>query len=64
MGGMSNKQPTDDADPPRDLKWVQERLQENGFDPGPIDGTWGPKTEAAVVTMMEQLLVTALPSQP
>jgi hypothetical protein len=52
------------ADPSHDLKWVQEQMAANGFDPGPADGRWGPKTEAAVVTMMEQLLVTALPSQP
>jgi Rv2525c-like, glycoside hydrolase-like domain/Putative peptidoglycan binding domain len=56
--------PAEDTDPPHDLKWVQEQMKANGFDPGPADGTWGPKTEAAVVAMMEQLLVTDLPSQP
>ncbi|MCL6581931.1 MAG: peptidoglycan-binding protein, partial [Firmicutes bacterium] len=26
----------------------QERLQRLGFDPGPLDGIFGPRTEAAV----------------
>ncbi|MFN3858095.1 MAG: glycoside hydrolase family protein [Caulobacter sp.] len=27
---------------------VQQRLKAAGFDPGPVDGKWGPKTEAAL----------------
>lgn len=29
---------------------VQQRLAEAGFDPGPIDGVWGPKTASALNT--------------
>jgi hypothetical protein len=31
------------------VKQLQERLKELGFDPGPIDGDFGPKTRAAVI---------------
>ena len=27
---------------------LQQRLKDLGFDPGPIDGDWGPRTLAAV----------------
>jgi len=27
---------------------VQQRLQRGGFDPGPLDGQWGPRTESAL----------------
>ncbi len=30
------------------VRTAQERLQHKGFDPGPIDGIWGPRTAAAV----------------
>ncbi len=30
------------------VRRVQERLLELGFDPGPVDGSYGPKTQAAV----------------
>jgi cell wall-associated NlpC family hydrolase len=30
------------------VRWVQRRLQLHGFDPGPADGVFGPRTEAAV----------------
>ena len=32
-----------------DVLWVQEALAELGYDPGPIDGTFGEKTELAVI---------------
>lgn len=32
-----------------DVRAVQARLRELGFDPGPIDGIQGPRTEAAIV---------------
>jgi membrane-bound lytic murein transglycosylase B len=36
-------------DPYADLvKQVQEKLQANGFDAGPVDGTFNPKTQAAL----------------
>jgi peptidoglycan hydrolase-like protein with peptidoglycan-binding domain len=31
-----------------DIRQVQEKLQEEGHNPGPIDGNWGPQTQAAV----------------
>lgn len=31
-----------------DYRWVQSRLRALGFDPGPIDGVRGPRTDAAV----------------
>jgi cell wall-associated NlpC family hydrolase len=31
-----------------DVRWVQRRLQVHGIDPGPADGVFGPRTDAAV----------------
>jgi hyperosmotically inducible periplasmic protein len=31
-----------------DVRTAQERLKEKGYDPGPVDGIWGPRTAAAV----------------
>lgn len=31
-----------------DYRWVQSRLRALGFDPGPVDGVRGPRTDAAV----------------
>lgn len=31
-----------------DVRDAQEKLKEKGYDPGPIDGVWGPRTAAAV----------------
>jgi peptidoglycan hydrolase-like protein with peptidoglycan-binding domain len=33
---------------PEVVQRVQERLAERGYDPGPVDGKWGPKTRQAV----------------
>ena len=38
---------------------VQEALVEKGFDPGPVDGIWGPKTKAAVMKFQESAGLTA-----
>ncbi len=40
-------------------RMVQEALVVKGFDPGPIDGIWGPKTKAAVVQYQESAGLTA-----
>jgi len=31
-----------------DVRAAQEKLRDKGYDPGPIDGIWGPRTAAAV----------------
>jgi cell wall-associated NlpC family hydrolase len=31
-----------------DVRWVQRRLHMHGFDPGPADGVFGPRTDRAV----------------
>lgn len=33
----------------RTIRWVQTRLRELGYNPGPIDGVRGPRTDAAIV---------------
>ena len=38
---------------------VQEALVEKGFDPGPVDGFWGPKTKAALMKFQESAGLTA-----
>lgn len=30
------------------VKWIQEHLQALGYDPGPVDGVNGEKTDAAI----------------
>jgi peptidoglycan hydrolase-like protein with peptidoglycan-binding domain len=30
------------------VRTVPEKLRDKGYDPGPIDGIWGPRTAAAV----------------
>jgi peptidoglycan hydrolase-like protein with peptidoglycan-binding domain len=44
----------------KDMKAVQEALKTKGYDPGPIDGVWGPKTSSAVKAFQkaERLPVT------
>jgi peptidoglycan hydrolase-like protein with peptidoglycan-binding domain len=39
---------------PADIQQVQARLQAMGLDPGPLDGTWGPQTEAALRAYQQQ----------
>jgi len=34
-------------------RMFQDALTEKGFDPGPADGVWGPKTQAAVMKFQE-----------
>lgn len=36
-----------------DVAWVQRALAKLGFDPGPLDGVLGPKTQAAVVKFQQ-----------
>jgi osmotically-inducible protein OsmY len=31
-----------------DIRIAQEKLKDKGFDPGPVDGLWGPRTASAV----------------
>jgi peptidoglycan hydrolase-like protein with peptidoglycan-binding domain len=31
-----------------EVRTAQEKLRDNGYEPGPIDGIWGPRTAAAV----------------
>ena len=38
-----------------DWRWVQTRLAGLGFDPGPIDGVRGPKTDAAIVAFKQSI---------
>ena len=42
---------------------VQTYLKSKGFDPGPLDGDWGSKTEAAVMAALERL-GSPLPASP
>jgi hypothetical protein len=43
------------------VRLAQERLKHKGYDPGPIDGIWGPRTAAAVADFQrkEGLTVTS-----
>jgi peptidoglycan hydrolase-like protein with peptidoglycan-binding domain len=34
--------------PCSDISWVQKRLSELGYDPGPADGVWGAKSRKAL----------------
>jgi peptidoglycan hydrolase-like protein with peptidoglycan-binding domain/DNA invertase Pin-like site-specific DNA recombinase len=36
------------------VKWLQLRLRRQGLNPGPIDGRYGPRTEAAVVRLQRR----------
>ena len=48
--GTSAGQPPTQAD----IQQAQARLKAAGLDPGPLDGTWGPQTEAALRTYQQQ----------
>lgn len=39
---------TDTIAPVMDARWAQGALKQLGFDPGPIDGQMGPRTQAAI----------------
>ncbi|MDX2015676.1 MAG: peptidoglycan-binding domain-containing protein [Myxococcaceae bacterium] len=43
--------PTTPAARGTDIRDLQTRLQESGFDPGPIDGRFGPRTEGAITRL-------------
>ena len=51
---VSMRKPGTTADMPStpsvqsDVRAAQEKLKDKGYDPGPIDGIWGPRTAAAV----------------
>jgi len=38
----------EDVDPMQHIRALQESLRSHGFDPGPIDGVYGPKTAEAL----------------
>ena len=37
-----------------EIRQVQQKLSEMGHDPGPVDGIWGPRTQAAVKEFQQQ----------
>lgn len=51
---VSTKKPSTTAYAPStppvqaDVRAAQEKLKDKGYDPGPVDGIWGPRTAAAV----------------
>jgi hypothetical protein len=49
LGISAGQSPT-----PAEIQRVQARLKAVGLDPGPLDGTWGPQTEAALRTYQQQ----------
>jgi hyperosmotically inducible protein len=64
---VSMRKPSTIADTPStsrpqaDVRAAQEKLKGKGYDPGPIDGIWGPRTGAAVREFQrnEELTVTS-----
>lgn len=44
-----------------DWREIQERLRNLGFDPGPIDGVRGPKTDSAIVAFKRSIGLRARP---
>jgi Putative peptidoglycan binding domain len=49
LGVSAGQSPT-----PAEIQQVQARLKAVGLDPGPLDGTWGPQTEAALRIYQQQ----------
>ena len=49
LGTSAGQPPT-----PGDIQQAQARLKAVGLDPGPLDGTWGPQTEAALRAYQQQ----------
>lgn len=43
------------------IRWVQTRLRDLGFDPGPIDGLRGPRTDAAITAFKRSIGFRARP---
>ena len=41
------------------VKWLQRRLRRRGLSPGPIDGRYGPRTEAAVARLQRRQALPA-----
>lgn len=44
-----------------DWRWVQSRLHDLGFNPGPVDGVRGPRTDAALVAFKKSIGFRARP---
>ena len=44
-----------------DVRRLQERLRELGYDPGPSDGLFGPRTEGAVLSFQADKGLAATP---
>lgn len=47
-------QPSPDSYTRRDYTQIQVLLEEAGFDPGPIDGHWGPRTQRALAAFQRK----------
>ena len=47
------KQQVSQRHSPEVVKQVQERLSQQGYDPGPVDGKMGPKTQQALKKLQE-----------
>lgn len=60
FGGMGFASPAGTSPPPlppltaTDIRVLQDVLRSAGFDPGPSDGMWGPRTQAALTAFQEQ----------
>ena len=61
MSDMNHDMKASNAKGQAHVQAAQEKLKEKGFDPGPIDGVWGPRTAAAVSDFQrsENLKVTS-----
>ena len=61
MSDMKHDMTASNAAGQTHVRTAQEKLKEKGFDPGPIDGVWGPRTAAAVSDFQrsENLKVTS-----